>query len=160
MAVEIKVPALGESVTEATVAKWLMKAGDAVAVDQPLCELETDKVTVEVPATGGRHDRSISPSRKAPRSRWAACSCHIEAGAAARPRPACRRPRRPRPSPQRRRRRARHPSPAAAPVSRRLRPTANIAASGPAVRKLAEETGVAPRPSSRPARTAAPPRPT
>src|SRR5687767_13719033 len=51
MAVEIKVPALGESVTEATVAKWLVKAGDQVAVDQPLCELETDKVTVEVPAT-------------------------------------------------------------------------------------------------------------
>ena len=50
MAVEIKVPALGESVTEATVAKWLVKAGDAVAIDQPLCELETDKVTVEVPA--------------------------------------------------------------------------------------------------------------
>eukprot|EP01036_Dinobryon_divergens_P008485 gene8485-11329_t len=51
MAVEIKVPALGESVTEATVAKWLVKAGDAVAVDQPLCELETDKVTVEVNAS-------------------------------------------------------------------------------------------------------------
>src|SRR5258707_1232436 len=51
MAVEIKVPALGESVTEATVAKWLVKAGDTVAIDQPLCELETDKVTVEVNAT-------------------------------------------------------------------------------------------------------------
>ncbi|MGQ3300953.1 biotin/lipoyl-containing protein, partial [Reyranella sp.] len=51
MAVEIKVPALGESVTEATVAKWLVKAGDKVAVDQPLCELETDKVTVEVNAS-------------------------------------------------------------------------------------------------------------
>ena len=50
MALEIKVPALGESVTEATVSKWLVKAGDTVAVDQPLCELETDKVTVEVPA--------------------------------------------------------------------------------------------------------------
>ena len=51
MAVEIKVPALGESVTEATVSKWMVKVGDSVAVDQPLCELETDKVTVEVPAT-------------------------------------------------------------------------------------------------------------
>ena len=51
MAVEIKVPALGESVTEATVAKWLVKAGDSVSIDQPLCELETDKVTVEVNAT-------------------------------------------------------------------------------------------------------------
>src|SRR3954463_10824523 len=51
MALEIKVPALGESVTEATVSKWMVKAGDSVTVDQPLCELETDKVTVEVPAT-------------------------------------------------------------------------------------------------------------
>lgn len=49
MATEIKVPALGESVSEATVAKWFVKPGDAVKVDQPLCELETDKVTVEVP---------------------------------------------------------------------------------------------------------------
>jgi 2-oxoglutarate dehydrogenase E2 component (dihydrolipoamide succinyltransferase) len=50
MVIEIKVPALGESVTEATVGKWFKKAGDAVKVDEPLCELETDKVTVEVPA--------------------------------------------------------------------------------------------------------------
>jgi 2-oxoglutarate dehydrogenase E2 component (dihydrolipoamide succinyltransferase) len=50
MTIEIKVPALGESVTEATVGKWFKKAGDAVKVDEPLCELETDKVTVEVPS--------------------------------------------------------------------------------------------------------------
>jgi 2-oxoglutarate dehydrogenase E2 component (dihydrolipoamide succinyltransferase) len=50
MAIDIKVPTLGESVTEATLAKWYKKAGDAVAVDEPLCELETDKVTVEVSA--------------------------------------------------------------------------------------------------------------
>ena len=50
MAVEIIVPALGESVKEATVAKWLKKVGDAIAVDEPLVELETDKVTVEVNA--------------------------------------------------------------------------------------------------------------
>jgi 2-oxoglutarate dehydrogenase E2 component (dihydrolipoamide succinyltransferase) len=50
MAVEIKVPTLGESVTEATIAKWFKKVGDAVKADEPLCELETDKVTVEVPA--------------------------------------------------------------------------------------------------------------
>jgi len=50
MATEIKVPALGESVTEATVAQWFKQPGDAVSVDEPLVELETDKVTVEVPA--------------------------------------------------------------------------------------------------------------
>ena len=47
---DIRVPTLGESVTEATIGKWFKKAGDAVAVDEPLVELETDKVTIEVPA--------------------------------------------------------------------------------------------------------------
>ena len=50
MSIEIRVPTLGESVTEATIATWYKKPGDAVAVDEMLCELETDKVTVEVPA--------------------------------------------------------------------------------------------------------------
>jgi 2-oxoglutarate dehydrogenase E2 component (dihydrolipoamide succinyltransferase) len=50
MSIEIKVPALGESVTEATVGQWFKKPGDPVKVDEPLVELETDKVTVEVPA--------------------------------------------------------------------------------------------------------------
>ncbi len=54
MTVEIKVPTLGESVTEATVAKWFKQPGDAVAQDEAVCELETDKVTIEVnaPAAG------------------------------------------------------------------------------------------------------------
>ena len=50
MATEIRVPTLGESVTEATIAQWFKKPGDAVNADEPLVELETDKVTVEVPA--------------------------------------------------------------------------------------------------------------
>jgi len=50
MSVEVRVPALGESVSEATIATWFKKPGDAVAVDDMLCELETDKVTVEVPS--------------------------------------------------------------------------------------------------------------
>src|SRR5690606_32259547 len=54
MSGEIKVPSLGESVTEATVAKWFKQVGDAVKQDEPICELETDKVTLEVnaPAAG------------------------------------------------------------------------------------------------------------
>jgi 2-oxoglutarate dehydrogenase E2 component (dihydrolipoamide succinyltransferase) len=54
MSIDIKVPTLGESVTTATVARWLKHAGDSVAADEPLVELETDKVTVEVnaPAAG------------------------------------------------------------------------------------------------------------
>ena len=50
MSNEIRVPALGESITEATIAQWYKKPGEAVAMDEPLCELETDKVTIEVPA--------------------------------------------------------------------------------------------------------------
>ena len=49
--IELKVPTLGESVTEATVGTWFKKAGDKVAVDEMICELETDKVTIEVPST-------------------------------------------------------------------------------------------------------------
>ena len=47
---EIRVPTLGESVTEATIAQWFKSEGDAVAMDEPIVELETDKVTVEVSA--------------------------------------------------------------------------------------------------------------
>jgi len=50
MSTEILVPTLGESVTEATVAQWFKQPGDAVAVDEPLVELETDKVTIELPS--------------------------------------------------------------------------------------------------------------
>ena len=60
-ATEIKVPTLGESVTSATIARWLKHAGDTVAADEPLVELETDKVTVEVPAP--------PPPARLPRSR-------------------------------------------------------------------------------------------
>jgi 2-oxoglutarate dehydrogenase E2 component (dihydrolipoamide succinyltransferase) len=60
MSVDIKVPTLGESVTEATVAKWFKNVGDAVAADEPLVELETDKVTVEVPAPSAGTLEAIS----------------------------------------------------------------------------------------------------
>src|SRR5690554_3163111 len=50
MATEIRVPTLGESVSEATIGKWFKKAGDAISADEPVVELETDKVTIEVPA--------------------------------------------------------------------------------------------------------------
>ncbi len=60
MSKEIKVPTLGESVSEATIAKWFKNEGDSVKVDEPLVELETDKVTVEVPApVSGRLEKII-----------------------------------------------------------------------------------------------------
>ncbi|MEO6395224.1 MAG: 2-oxoglutarate dehydrogenase complex dihydrolipoyllysine-residue succinyltransferase [Devosia sp.] len=60
MAVEIRVPALGESVTEATIGQWFKKVGEAVAADEPVVELETDKVTIEVPAPSAGVLQSIS----------------------------------------------------------------------------------------------------
>ena len=60
MSLEIKVPAMGESVTEATIARWFKKVGESVARDEPLVELETDKVTVEVPAPGAGTLESIA----------------------------------------------------------------------------------------------------
>ena len=139
MAVEIKVPALGESVTEATVAKWLVRAGDQVAIDQPLCELETDKVTVEVNATvaGAIVDLAVEEGASV---QVGGLLCHIEAGAAgnkpaAAPPPATAAAK-PAAVPA--------PTPAAAvPVSAAsVSAGANLAASGPATRKLAEEKGV------------------
>ena len=50
MSTEVRVPTLGESVTEATIGQWFKKVGDAVSADEPIVELETDKVTMEVPA--------------------------------------------------------------------------------------------------------------
>src|SRR5215469_5677042 len=60
MTIEIKVPAMGESVTEATISKWFKKEGDAVKRDEPLLELETVKVTVEVPSPADGAIESIS----------------------------------------------------------------------------------------------------
>jgi len=60
MSTDIKVPAMGESVTEATVARWFKKEGDTVKRDEPLLELETDKVTVEVPSPADGAIESIS----------------------------------------------------------------------------------------------------
>jgi 2-oxoglutarate dehydrogenase E2 component (dihydrolipoamide succinyltransferase) len=147
MAVEIKVPALGESVTEATVAKWLVKAGDAVTIDQPLCELETDKVTVEVNASvaGAIVDLAVAEGTTV---QVGGVLCHIEgaaAGATAKPAvaatPPAAAPAPPKPAP------APAPAPAAAPpavaAAAPVAAGANIAASGPATRKLVEETGVA-----------------
>ena len=50
MSFELLVPTLGESVVEATVAKWIKKVGDPISIDEPLVELETEKVTLEVPS--------------------------------------------------------------------------------------------------------------
>ena len=97
MATEIKVPTLGESVTSATVARWMKHEGEAVAADEPLVELETDKVTVEVNAPSAgvlTIDQRAGGQRGA--GRRAARLCWKQAPTAAQ---ACTAKARPRPSP-------------------------------------------------------------
>jgi 2-oxoglutarate dehydrogenase E2 component (dihydrolipoamide succinyltransferase) len=87
MAKEIRVPQLGESVTEATIAKWFKAEGDAVKVDEPLVELETEKVTVEVPAPAGGVLSSIA-AKPGETVNVGALLGAIEEGAAAAAKPA------------------------------------------------------------------------
>ncbi len=134
MATEIKVPALGESVTEATIAKWFKKEGDAVAVDEPLVELETDKVTVEVPAPTAGVISAIAVKEGETVNVGAVLGAIAEgAGApAATPKPAAAKPA---PAPE--------PAPAPAPAPRPApAPEAAAATLSPAVRKIAAEANV------------------
>ncbi len=135
MATEIKVPTLGESVTSATVARWMKQAGEAVAADEPLVELETDKVTVEVsaPAAGVLTSISAPEGSEVP---VGALLGLLEPGAAAKPPP----PPAPRPAaiPQA----GVNPPPRAlGPVARPATPPADVAAYAPlpAAAKLIEE---------------------
>ena len=123
MATEIKVPALGESVTEATVAKWLKNVGDAVARDEPLVELETDKVTLEVNATAAGTLGEIVAAAGATVAVGGVLGSITEgAGGAAAAKPA------PKPA-------AAAPAPAPA-----AKPAVVAAPLSPAVRKMLEET--------------------
>ena len=88
MTVEIKVPAMGESVTEATISKWFKKEGDAVKRDEPLLELETDKVTVEVPSPTDGAIESISAQAGATVQVGALLGAIAEGKAGAAPQPA------------------------------------------------------------------------
>ncbi|SNR85329.1 MULTISPECIES: 2-oxoglutarate dehydrogenase complex dihydrolipoyllysine-residue succinyltransferase [unclassified Azospirillum] len=127
MATEIKVPTLGESVTEATVARWLKKVGDTVQVDEALVELETDKVTLEVNAAAAGTLTEIVAGEGANVAVGALLGTISEGGAAAAPKPAA------------------AAAPAPAPVATPA-PVAAAAAAGvmPAARKVAEDNGVDP----------------
>ena len=133
MATEIKVPALGESVTEATVARWLKKPGDTVALDDPLVELETDKVTLEInaPAAGTLIEIVVPESSNV----GVGAVLGLIGEGAAKPAPAAAKP-----APA-----AAKPAPAA-PAPKPAAPASNgadvLARSGPAVRKAVAESGV------------------
>ncbi|MGE0699374.1 MAG: 2-oxoglutarate dehydrogenase complex dihydrolipoyllysine-residue succinyltransferase [Hyphomicrobiaceae bacterium] len=133
MAVEIKVPALGESVTEATVGKWLKQAGEAVKVDEPLVELETDKVSVEVPAPAAGILADIAVEAGATVAVGTVLGRITEgAAASAKPAAAPATPAKPAPAAP-----AAKPAPAAAAVPASAMPPS------PAARKIMEEKGLA-----------------
>ena len=137
MSIEIKVPAMGESVTEATVARWFKKEGDSVSRDEPLLELETDKVTVEVPAPADGAIESIAVPAGATVQVGAVLGAIAEGAAgkkAAAPQPAPAQhsaPVQPSPAPQ-------------APTPQPPRAVARSDTFMPSVRRIAEETGLDP----------------
>jgi 2-oxoglutarate dehydrogenase E2 component (dihydrolipoamide succinyltransferase) len=131
MATEIRVPTLGESVTEATIGKWFKKPGDAIKADEPLVELETDKVTLEVNAPAAGVLGEIVAKEGETVGVAALLGMITTGGAAAAAAPA------PKAEPAK--------AAAAAPVSAPAQPaTAKAAGSGPAVSRLAAESGINP----------------
>jgi len=127
MTVEIKVPAMGESVTEATISKWFKKEGDAVKRDEPLLELETDKVTVEVPSPADGAIESISAQAGATVQVGALLGAIAEGKAGAAPAPKAAAPKAEAPKPA-------APAPAA--------PKADAPAM-PSAKRISEESGIA-----------------
>jgi len=128
MTIEIKVPAMGESVTEATISKWFKKEGDAVKRDEPLLELETDKVTVEVPSPADGAIESISAQAGATVQVGALLGAITEGQAGAAPKPAAPKAEAPKPAVP-----AQTPAPAA--------PKADAPAM-PSAKRISEESGV------------------
>lgn len=129
---EIRVPTLGESVTEATIGRWFKKAGDPVAVDEPLVELETDKVTIEVPAPSAGTLSEIIAADGATVAVGALLGQITEGAGAAKPAAAPAKP-------------AAAPAPAvaaAAPAAATAKAPPADAPLAPSVRKLSAETGI------------------
>jgi 2-oxoglutarate dehydrogenase E2 component (dihydrolipoamide succinyltransferase) len=133
---EIRVPTLGESVTEATIGKWFKKPGDAVAVDEPLVELETDKVTIEVPAPAAGVLSDIA-AKDGDTVAVGAVLGQIKEGAGAAASPAKSQPAAvaPQAAPPK-------PAPAAAPKPAPAAPPPADVPLAPSVRKLSTESGV------------------
>jgi 2-oxoglutarate dehydrogenase E2 component (dihydrolipoamide succinyltransferase) len=138
---EIRVPTLGESVTEATIGKWFKKPGDIVAVDEPLVELETDKVTIEVPAPAAGILSDVAVKDGDTVAVGALLGAIKEGAGAAAAKPAAKTEAAPAPAVE--------AAPAAAPAAaaKSAPSPAPAAAAGtlaPSVRRIAAETGVDP----------------
>ena len=135
MTIEIKVPTLGESVTEATVAKWFKAVGDAVVADEPLVELETDKVTLEVPAAASGTLGAIDAAEGDTVEVGALLGSISEGAGAAKAAPAKTAPAEPAPSPS--------PPPQAQAATVAPEPKDNnVVELSPAVRRLVEENAL------------------
>ncbi|RQW44247.1 2-oxoglutarate dehydrogenase complex dihydrolipoyllysine-residue succinyltransferase [Novosphingobium sp. LASN5T] len=130
MSIEVKVPTLGESVSEATVGQWLKKPGDTVAVDEPIASLETDKVAVEVPAPAAGVIGQLMVAEGDTVSVGALLAVIEEGGAAAAPTTATT------PAPA--------PAPAAASAPAAATADADAAVLSPAVRRAVLEHGIDP----------------
>ena len=150
---EIRVPTLGESVTEATIGRWFKKEGEAVTVDEPLVELETDKVTIEVPApaAGVLSDIAAKDGERSPSARFSARSRKAPAQPRRRKRRAGARPATPARQSRSRSSSSRSPPP---PKRRRRRAARALGAHSP------PKTARCRRPCRAPARTAASPKAT
>src|SRR6202045_579255 len=139
---EIRVPTLGESVTEATIGRWFKKAGDSVAVDEPLVELETDKVTIEVPAPSAGTLGEITAKDGETVAVGALLGQINEGTAGAAPKPAAAPAPNPPPAPAK----AAPPSPSAAaapaPAPAAAKAAAADAPLAPSVRKISAESGI------------------
>ena len=127
MTVEIKVPAMGESVTEATISKWFKKEGETVKRDEPLLELETDKVTVEVPSPADGAIESIAAQAGSTVAVGALLGAIAEGKAGSAPAPKAAAPKAEAPKPA-------APAPAA--------PKADAPAM-PSAKRISEESGIA-----------------
>src|SRR5512136_582707 len=121
MAVELKVPSLGESITQAQIGKWLKNEGDAVALDEPVVEVESEKATVAVPAPASGVLRRIAAQTGATVAVGQVLG-EIEAGAVAEAAPAAKAAPAPAPSPPPAP--AAPPAPASAPAPARAAPAA------------------------------------
>ncbi len=143
MSIEIKVPAMGESVTEATIARWFKKVGESVARDEPLVELETDKVTVEVPAPSAGTLESISVQAGASVEVGTILGMITEGAGAAKSAPPA--PEKPAPQPQAPQAVAAAPRPAPpSPAPQTVQAAPQQTAVMPSVRRISEETGINP----------------
>ena len=129
MTVEIKVPAMGESVTEATISKWFKKEGDAVKRDEPLLELETDKVTVEVPSPADGAIESITAQAGSTVAVGALLGAIAEGKGGAAPAPKAAAPKAEAPKPA---------APAPAPAAPK-----SDAPAMPSAKRISEESGIA-----------------